>query len=124
MLVPQRPGGLGGPTPEAPTDPDVRITRIWLLISCRCAAEHAVDYTSPWEAVALLQVLEGFPRRTAAAAPRQPTLPDLPGPLQVLLEAKEVASYPVVRIVALQLLLQRLVLYLDRSMPVLATPIR
>ena len=45
----------GDYSPGAPTDPDVRIARIWLVISCRCAAEQTVDHTSTREHVALLQ---------------------------------------------------------------------
>ncbi len=37
------PGGLRGPTPEAPTDPDVRITRIWLLVIVASLPARTVD---------------------------------------------------------------------------------
>ena len=35
---------LGDYSPRAPTDPDVRIPRIWLFISLRYATEQTVDH--------------------------------------------------------------------------------
>ena len=87
--------------------------------------EQAVDHTSLRKSVSLLQEQEFFPRhRAGAASPRQPAFPDLPRSLQKFLEAVEVASDSVVAVVALQLLLQRLVLNRDRLMPVVPTPLR
>ena len=81
-----------------------------------------MDYTRLGEAVPLLQEQEVFPRHwPGAATPRQPTLPDLPGSLQELLEAEEVAGDPVVTVVTLQFLPQRLVLNRDRLMPIDST---
>ena len=73
----------------------------------------------PGESVPSLQSQELRPRHHAGTAtPRQPTFPDLLGPLQEFLEAGEIPGDPVIPVVALQLLLQRLVLNRDRFMPV------
>ena len=50
--------------------------------------------------------------------------PDLSGSLQVLLETGEVSGDPVIRIMALQLLLEFLVLIRDRLVQVLPAPVR
>ena len=74
-----------------------------------------MDHTCFGESVPSLQSQEFWPRhRAGTAAPRQPTFPDLLGTLQEFLEAGEIAGDPVVPVVALQLLLQRLVLNRDR----------
>ncbi len=77
------------------------------------------------ESVLPLQEQEFGPRHSAGTAtPRQPTFPDLPSSLQEFLKAEEVAGDPVVTIVALQLLLQLLVLNKNRLTPIDSTPIR
>jgi hypothetical protein len=68
-----------------------------------------VDHTRFGEPVPSLQSQELWPRyRAGATTPRQPTFPDLLGALQEFLEAGEIPGDPVIPVVALQLLLQRL----------------
>src|SRR4051812_28231891 len=116
--------GLGGRPPKPPTDPDVHISRIRLVISrLRCAAQQAVHHPCLGETVPLLQTLEIRPRHgSAPVAPGQPAFPDLPRLPQELLEAGEVADDPVVAVVALELLLEHLVLLRDRTVQVLPAP--
>src|SRR6185503_145129 len=93
--------------------------------SCRCAAQQAVHHSGTRKRVALLQAGEVCPRQESiAATPRQPLLPDLPHGLPEFQEAEVIARDSEVRVVALQLLLERLVLDRDRFMAILATPLR
>jgi hypothetical protein len=50
---------LGGHPPRPPTDPDVRVKRIWLVISrLRYAAPQAVNHSGAGKTVPLLQSKE------------------------------------------------------------------
>ena len=117
---------LGGRPPRPPTDPDVRVKRIWLFISwLRYAAPQAVDHSGSRKTVTLLQTEELCPRHfTISAAPRQPTSPDPSCCLPEFQEAVEVSSNPVIPVVASQLLRELLVLFPDRKMQILSAPLR
>ena len=116
----------GDYSPGAHTDPDVQISRIWLVVSClRGAKKQALGYARFREPLSPLKEPEYVPLQcTGAASPQQPTFPDLPCSLQALLKAEEVAGVATVPAVTSQLLRQRMVLLRDREVPILPAPFR
>ena len=75
-----------------------------------------MDHTSAGKTVLLLQTKELGPRHiTVSASPRQLASPDPSRSLPEFLKAVEVASDPVIPVVASQLLHELLVLFLDRE---------
>ena len=83
----------------------------------------ALDHSRRWEAVTTFQALVISPGRSGAIAPGQPVLPNPPHSSQKSREAARVTGDSVVRVVALQLLTELLVLLLDRVMPVGPAPL-
>ena len=84
-----------------------------------------MDHTCLGKTVPQFQSLEIGPREGfAPTTPGQPSFPDLSRSQEEVLETGNVTDDPVVPVVALQLLLQRLVLNRERSMPIDSTPIR
>ena len=65
----------GNCSPGAPTDPDVQISCIRLVTSCRCAAEETVDHTCTGKRVALRAELGRVD--LGGCPPRSPTDPGL-----------------------------------------------
>src|ERR1700678_545970 len=108
---------LGGRPPRPPSDPNVRVKRIWLFISClRYAAPQAVDHTCSGKTVTLLQTKEFCPRHiTVSASPRQLASPDPSRSLPQFQEAEVFSNNPEVTVVAPQLFRELLVLLLDRN---------
>ncbi len=49
---------LGGLPPRPPTDPDVRVKRIWVFILLRYAAVHGMDHAGSGKTVTFLQASE------------------------------------------------------------------
>jgi hypothetical protein len=75
-----------------------------------------VDHPSTGKTVTLLQTKELGPRHiTVSASPRQLASPDPSRSLPEFLEAVEVASNPIIPVVASQFLHELLVLFFDRS---------
>ena len=83
----------------------------------------ALDHARRWEPVTTFQALVVSPGHSGAIAPGQPVLPNPPHSSQKSREAARVTGDSVVRVVALQLLAEFLVLLLDRVMPVGPTPL-
>jgi hypothetical protein len=109
-------GSPQGLLPGAPTDPDGRVKRIRLFISCiRYAAPQAVNHSGVGKTVPLLETSERSPgHRAASASPRQVVMPYPSRCLPNSMKSVDVANNPVILVVASQLLREFLVLLLDR----------
>ena len=116
---------LGSYLPRAPTDPDVRISRIRFVdLRFRCVPVNAVDHARRRQRILLKQSPEVVPRHLrvvrAAIEPLAPSTFDL---VHEASEGSRVPSDAVVRVVSSDFLRKHCVLLSGRSMPVVAAPL-
>ena len=113
----------GGCPPRVPTDPDLHVKCIRLVILLRYAAQQAVNHSGARKTVSLLHSKELGPRYWAASAsPRQLASPNPSRSLPKFLEAGEVTNDPVIPVVTSQFLRELLVLLPDRKMQIDSAP--
>ena len=116
---------LGGYPPRPSTHPDVQNSSIrFLTPRLRCMAQQPLDHVRRWEARNDVPGVGSQPR-SFRLRPRRDSqcFQILRTPLRKSREAARVTGDSVVRVVALQLLAEFLVLLLDRVMPVGPTPL-
>ena len=117
-------GSPWGLPPTAPTDPDVRESRIRLVGSrVDCRTVHRVDHPRRRQGKTPQQPREGFPGKwIATATPHQPLPPEPCDHVAQPLQHREVARDAIVGVVALQLPTQRAMLLRQRAVSILPTP--
>ena len=115
----------GGFPPGAPTDPNVRNSRIrFLKLSIRYATAHGVDRVQIRQGMACQNLAKPGPRSTPCPpSPHEPLPPDLEYLVAKTGQCRAIARDPVVRRVSSQFLAQCLVLFRERVVAMRPAPL-
>ena len=115
----------GDRSPGAPTDPDVRISRIRLLgLRVRCAQVDAVNDTHRRQRKALQQALETWPWHARPRSPVQPLAPDTFDRVHEESERPRVTGDTEIRVVTTDFPREHAMLVTDRGVSVDTAPVR